>query len=130
MIEFLGVSVCYQRGENVYCLTRANCCRAEKYEDFELRVNANFLDQLWRSTVRLQRSLAKKHTMESLLSATQCRKAPKTPSKLQAQGSSGLQRSKKITQTSTLIVKGQPRARTPSSSTSVAIFSMAGAHPA
>ena len=35
MIEFLGMSVCYQRGENVSCLTRANCCRAETYEDVE-----------------------------------------------------------------------------------------------
>ena len=55
-------------------------------------------------------------------------KIPKTASKLHAQGRSGPQRSKKITRTSTLM--GRPRARTPSSSTSVAVFSIAGAHPA
>ena len=55
-----------------------------------------FIDQLWRSTVRLQRSVAKVHITESLLSTTECRKAPKTASKLQAQGRrSGPQRSKK-----------------------------------
>ena len=36
-----------------------------------------FLDQLWRSTVRIQRSLAKMHIMESLLSTTECRKSTK-----------------------------------------------------
>ena len=52
-------------------------------------------------------------------------KAPKTASKLHAQGRSGPQRSKKITRTLTLT--GRPRARTPSSSTSAAVFSIAGA---
>ena len=55
-------------------------------------------------------------------------KAPKTASKLHAQGRSGPQSSKKITRTSTLT--GRPRTRTPSSSTSAAVFSIAGAHPA
>ena len=56
-------------------------------------------------------------------------KAPKTASKLHAQGRSGPQRSKKkITRTSTLT--GRPRARTLSSSTMAAVFSIAGAHPA
>ena len=36
-----------------------------------------FFDQLLRSTVRLQRSLAKVHVMESLLSTTECRKSTK-----------------------------------------------------
>ena len=87
-----------------------------------------FLDQLWRSTVRLQRSLAKIHIMKSLLSTTECRKSTKTASKLHTQGHSGPQRSNKITRTSTLT--GRPRARTLSSSTSAAVFSIAGAHPA
>ena len=68
------------------------------------------------------------HIMESLLSTTEYRKSTKTASKLHAQGRSGPQRSKKITRTSTLT--GRPRARTPSSPTSVAVFSIAGAHPA
>ena len=63
--------------------------------------------------------------MVSLLSTAECRKAPKTASKLHAQGR---KEAKKITRTSTLT--GRPRARIPSSSTSVAVFSIAGAHPA
>ena len=63
--------------------------------------------------------------MESLLSATECRKS--TKNSFQA-SRSGPQRSKKITRTSTLT--GWPRARTTSSSTSAAVFSIAGAHPA
>ena len=55
-------------------------------------------------------------------------KSPNTASKLHAQGHSGPQRSKIITSTSTLT--GRPQARTPSSSTSASVFSIAGAHPA
>ena len=83
-----------------------------------------FLDQLWRSTVRLQRSLAEVHTMELHLSTAECRK--NTKNSFQA-SRSGPQRIKKITSTSTLT--GRPRARTPSS-TSAAVFSIGGAHPA
>ena len=54
-----------------------------------------FLDQLWRSNVRFQRSLAEVHTMESLLSTAESPKAPKTASKLYAQARSGPKRSKK-----------------------------------
>ena len=36
-----------------------------------------FLDELWRLTVRLQRSLAEMHTMESLLRRAECRKNTK-----------------------------------------------------
>ena len=55
-------------------------------------------------------------------------KAPKTASKLHAQGRSGPQRSKRVIRPSTLT--GRPRARTPSSLTSTAVFSIAGAHEA
>ena len=39
-----------------------------------------FFDRLWRSTVRLQRSLAEVHTMESFLSTAECRKSTKNSS--------------------------------------------------
>ena len=52
----------------------------------------SILDQLWRSTVRLQRSLAEMHTMESLLSTAECQKS--TKNSFQA-SRSGPQRRKK-----------------------------------
>ena len=51
-----------------------------------------FLDQLWRSSIDLQRLVAKMHILESLLSTTDC--ACGKSSKLHAQGRSGPQRSK------------------------------------
>ena len=57
------------------------------------------------------------------------KKAPKRASKLHAQGRSGPQRSKKKSHGLRRWRAG-PRARTPSSSTSAAAFTIAGAHPA
>ena len=67
--------------------------------------------------------------MESLLSTSECGKSTKNSFQASHSGPPGAaKKQKKITRTSALT--GRPRARTPSSLTSAAVFSITGAHPA